>query len=137
MDTQEDEVLSNDGLTLEVFKRARELPCFCLTLEELNIHFCNVVKLNNASKCEVCGAKTIWKCTICGRKLCIMTRQTWNGAVCLFAYHNMNFYCLMRGDYRTVHGKNVEKWIAPDDKAIARNARHVKRFVVKIRLEAS
>jgi hypothetical protein len=49
----------------------------------------------------------------------------------------MNFYGLARGDYITVHGKNVEKWIAPDDKAIARNARHVKRFIAKIRLEAS
>ena len=76
VDTQEDEVLSNDGLTLEVFKRARELPHFCMTLEELNVHFCNVVKLNNASKCEVCGVKTIWKCTICWKKLCIMKRQT-------------------------------------------------------------
>jgi hypothetical protein len=94
MDTQEDEVLSNDGLTLEVFKRARELPCFCMTLEELNIHFCNFVKLNNASKCEVCGAKTIWKCTICGKNMCIMKQQTWNGAKCLFAYHSINFYGL-------------------------------------------
>ncbi len=137
MDTQEDDVLSNDGLTLEVFKRVRELPCFCTTLEELNIHFCNVVKLKNASKCEVCGAKTIWKCTICGKILCIMKRQTWNGAKCLFAYHNMNFYGLAQGYYRTVHCKNVEKWIAPDDMAIARNARHVKRIMVEIRLEAS
>ena len=54
------------------------------------------------------------------------------GAKCLFAYHNMNFYGLVRGDYRTVHGKNVEKWIAPDDKAIVRNARHVKRFMAGI-----
>ncbi len=109
MDTQEDEVLSNDGLTLEVFKRARELPRFSRTLEELNIHFCNFVKLSNASKCEVCGAKTILKCTICGKILCIMKRQTWNGAKCLFAYHIINFYGLTQGDYRTVHGKNVEK----------------------------
>jgi hypothetical protein len=138
VDTQEDEVLSSDGLTLEVFKRARVLPCFCTTLEELNIHFCNVVKLNNASKCEVvCGAKTIQKCTICGKKNCIMKRWTWNGAKCLFAYHNINFYGLARGDYRTVHGKNVEKWIALNDKAIARNARHVKRFMAEIRSEAS
>ncbi len=72
MDTQEDEVLSNDGLTLEVFKGASKLPCFCMTLEELNIYFCIVVKLNNASKCEVCGAKTIWRCTICGEIMCIM-----------------------------------------------------------------
>ncbi len=49
----------------------------------------------------------------------------------------MNLYGLARGDYRTVHGKNVEKWIAPDDKAIVRNARHVKRFMVEIRSEAS
>ncbi len=134
MDTQEDELLSNDGLTLEVFMRARELPCIYTTLGELNIHFSNVVKLNNASKCEVCGAKTIWKCTICGEKMCIMRRRTWNGAKCLFAYHNINFYSLARGDYRTVHGKNVEKCITPDDKAIERNARHVKRFMVEIRL---
>jgi hypothetical protein len=72
-----------------------------------------------------------------GKKLCIMKRQTWNGAKCLFAYHNINFYGLARGDYRTVCGKNVEKWIAPDDKAIARNARRVKRFMAEIRLEAS
>jgi hypothetical protein len=44
MDTNDDEVFSNDGLTLEVFKRARELPRFCTTVEELNNHFHNVVK---------------------------------------------------------------------------------------------
>ena len=31
-----------------------------------------------------------------------------------------------------IHGKNVEKLIAPDDKAIVRNARHVKRFMAGI-----
>jgi hypothetical protein len=36
-----------------------------------------------------------------------------------------------------IHGKNVEKLIAPDDKAIERDARFVKRFRVEIRLEAS
>ena len=44
MGTNDDEVFSNDGLTLEVFKRARELPRFCTTVEELNNHFHNVVK---------------------------------------------------------------------------------------------
>ncbi len=53
--------------------------------------------------------------------------------VCL-SQHEL--YGLVRGDYRTVHGKNVEKWIAPDDEAIARNARCVKRFMAKIRSEA-
>jgi hypothetical protein len=31
--TNDDEVFSNDGLTLEVFKRARELPRFCTTVD--------------------------------------------------------------------------------------------------------
>jgi hypothetical protein len=52
-------------------------------------------------------------------------------------YHNQEFYGLARGDYRTVHGKNVVNWTAPDDKAIARNARRVKRFMGEIRLEGS
>jgi hypothetical protein len=51
VDTNNNEVFSNDGLTLEVFKRARELPRFCTTVEQLNNHFCNIVKLNNAAKC--------------------------------------------------------------------------------------
>ena len=66
-----------------------------------------------------------------------MKRQTWNGAKCLFAYHNMNFYGLAQGYYRTVHCKNVEKWIAPDGKAIVRNARRVKGFMAEIWSEAS
>ncbi len=66
-----------------------------------------------------------------------MKRQTWNGGKCLSAYHNMNFYGLVRGDYRTVQGKNLEKWIVPDDKAIARNARYVKGFMARIRSETS
>jgi hypothetical protein len=53
MGTNDDEVFSYDGLALEVFERARELPCFCTTVEQLNNHFRNVVKLNNAAKCEV------------------------------------------------------------------------------------
>jgi hypothetical protein len=52
-------------------------------------------------------------------------------------YHNENFYGLARSDYRTVHGKNVEGWTAPDDKAFERNARHVRRFMAEIRSEAS
>ncbi len=52
-------------------------------------------------------------------------------------YHNENFYSLAQSDYRTVHGKNVEGWMAPAGKAIERNARHVKRFMVEIRLEGS
>ena len=68
-----DDVISNDGLTLDVFRRAvRELPQFCATVDQFNNHFCNVKKMNNASICEVCGTKTIWKCTICCRNLCIM-----------------------------------------------------------------
>jgi hypothetical protein len=47
--TNNDEAFSNDGLTLEVFKRARDLPHFCSTVEQLNYHFCSVVKLNNAA----------------------------------------------------------------------------------------
>jgi hypothetical protein len=52
-------------------------------------------------------------------------------------YHNENFYGLARSDYRTVHGKNVERWTAPDDKAFERNTRHVKRFMAENRSEAS
>ena len=131
----DDEVGSNDGLTLDVFKKARELPRFCLTIDQLNNHFRNVVKLNNAAICEVCGAKTIWMCGICLKNLCIMKKKSWNGAKCLMTYHNQEFYGLARGDYRTVHGKNVLKWTAPDDKAIARNARRVKRLMGEIMSE--
>ena len=66
-----------------------------------------------------------------------MKRQTWNEAKCLMTYHNENFYGLIQSDYRTVHDKNVEGWTAPDDKAIERNARRVKRFMAEIRSEAS
>ena len=52
-------------------------------------------------------------------------------------YHSENFYGLARSDYRTVHGKNVEGWTAPDDKAFERNDWRVKRFVAEIRSEAS
>ena len=137
MGTNDDEVFSNDGLTFEVFKKARELPRFCTTLEQLNNHFRNVVKLNNAAKCEVCGEKTIWRCDICLKHLCTLNKRTWNGAKCLMTYHNENFYGLARSDYRTVHGKNVEGWTAPDDKAFERNARRVKRFMAEIMSEAS
>jgi hypothetical protein len=60
----DDEVSSNDGFTLEVFKKARALPRFCKTLEDMKKHFSNIVKINNAMKCEVCGEKTIWRCEI-------------------------------------------------------------------------
>ena len=93
--------------------------------------------MNNAAICEVCGAKTIWKCSICCKSFCIMKGRSWNGAKCLMTYHNQDFYGLAQGDYRTVHGKNVLGWIAPDDKAIARNARRVKRFMGEIRSEGS
>jgi hypothetical protein len=73
--TNDDEVFSNDGLPLEVFKRARELPRFFTTVEQLNNHFCNVVKLSNAAKCEVCGEKTIWRCNICAKNLCTRTNE--------------------------------------------------------------
>ena len=95
------------------------------------------MKLNNAAKCEVCGEKTIWRCNICLINLCTLKKRTWNGVKCLMTYHNKNFYGLARSDYRTVHGKNVEGWTAPDDKAFERNARRVKRFRAEIRLEAS
>ena len=106
---------------------------------QLNNHFRNVVKLYNAAKCEVCGEKTILRCNICAKNLCTMNKRTWNGngVKYLMSYHNENFYGLARSDYRTVHGKNVEGWTAPDDKAFERNARRVKRFMAEIRSEAS
>jgi hypothetical protein len=64
-----------------------------------------------------------------------MKKKSWNGAKCLMTYHNQEFYGLARGDYRTVHGKNVLKWTPPDDKAIARNARRVKRIMGEIMSE--
>ena len=66
-----------------------------------------------------------------------MKGRGWNGAKCLMMYHNQDFYGLARGDYKTVHGKNVLGWTAPDDKAIARNARRVKRFIAEIASEGS
>jgi hypothetical protein len=135
--TNDDEVFSNDGLTLEVLKRAIEFPRFCETVEQLNNHFCNVVKVNNGAPCEVCGAKSIWRCSICGKSLCTMKRRMWNGAKCLMTYHNENFYGLARSDYKKVHGKNVEGWTPPDDQAIERNARRVKRLMAEIRSEVS
>jgi hypothetical protein len=50
----------------------------------------------------------------------------------LFTYHNIKFYGLAQGDYRTVHGKNVEKWIALEEECWG-----VKRFMAEIRMEAS
>ncbi len=69
--------------------------------------------------------------------MCIMKTQTWNGAKCLFAYHSKNYYGLAQGDYRTVHDKNVQIGTASDDKAIERNTRCLKRFMVEVRLERS
>jgi hypothetical protein len=138
VNSADDDVISNDGLTFDVFRRAvREMPRFCATVDQLNNHFRNIKKMNNAAICEVCGTKTIWKCTICCRSLCIMKGRGWNGAKCLMMYHNQDFYGLARGDYKTVHGKNVLGWTAPDDKAIARNARRVKRFLAEMASEGS
>jgi len=71
-DSVDDDVSSNDGLTLQVFMRARGLPRFCKTLDEISNHFSSITKMNNGCKCEVCGEKTIWRCGICNRNLCTM-----------------------------------------------------------------
>lgn len=129
----DDEVSSNDGLTLEVFKRARALPRFCKTLDDIHKHFSNIVKLNNAMKCEVCGEKTIWRCEICNKNLCTMSKRTWNGAKCVLTYHNEEFYGLARSDFKSVHGKNIDHWIPPETAAINRNARRVRRFLLELK----
>ena len=135
VNSAEDDVLSNDGLTLAAFQRGRLLPRFCQTLEQMSNHFSNIVKLNNASKCKVCSDKTIWRCTLCNKNLCTMSRRTWNGAKCILAYHNEEFYGLARSDFRSVHGKNVESWTPPDTASINRNARRIRRFVAEIQHE--
>jgi hypothetical protein len=135
VDSAEDDMYPKDGLTLAAFQRGRLLPRFCQTLEQMSNHFLNIVKLNNASKCEVCGDKTIWRCTLCNKNLCTMSKRTWNGAKCILAYHNEEFYGLARSDFRSVHGKNVESWTPPDTAAINRNARRIRRFVAEIQHE--
>jgi len=132
-DSVDDDVSSNDGLTLQVFMRARGLPRFCKTLDEISNHFSSITKMNNGCKCEVCGEKTIWRCGICNRNLCTMDRRTWNGARCVLRYHNEEFFGLARSDYKSIHGKSVDKWTPPDDAAIARNARRVRRFCADIK----
>lgn len=50
VNSADDDVISNDGLTLDVFRRAvREMSRFCSTVDQLNNHFCNVKKMNNAA----------------------------------------------------------------------------------------
>ncbi len=124
-----------DGLTLAAFERGRLLPRFCKTLEQMNNDFSNVVTLNNASKCKVCCDKTIWQCTLCNKNLCTMSKQTWDGAKCILAYHNEEFYGLARSDFRSVHGKNVESWTPSDTSAISRNVRRSRRYVAEIQQE--
>ena len=63
----DDEVCSNDGLTTDVFKKARELPRFCLTIDQLNNHFRNVVKINNAAICE---GRRLFGCVASARGIC-------------------------------------------------------------------
>ena len=98
----------------------------------MNNHFLNVAKLNNASKCEVCGDKTIWRCTLCNKNLCTMSKQTWNGAKCILAYHNEEFYGLARSDFKSVHGKSVDSWTPLDTAAINWNVQRIRRFVAEI-----
>lgn len=135
VDSAEDDMYPKDGLTLAAFQRGQLLPRFCQTLEQVSNHFSSIVKINNASKCKVCGDNTIWRCTLCNKSLCIMTKRTWNGARCILAYHNEEFYGLARGDFRSVHGKNVDSWTPPDIAAINRNARRIRRFVAEIKHE--
>ncbi len=104
----DDELMSNDGLMLQVFMGTRALPQFCNTLDQMQNHFFKNVKINNAATCEVCGEKTIQRCMVCNNNLCMV-----NGAKCVLMFHNEDFFGLARSDMKTVHGKNVETWIPP------------------------
>ncbi len=129
----DDNVLSNDGLTLQVFMRAQGLPRFCETLDEMTKHFSNIVKMDNGCKCEVCREKTIWRCGVCNKNVCTMNKRTWNGDKCVLTYHNEEFCGLARSDYKSIHSKSVDKWTPPDDAAIAWNARRLRRFLAEIK----
>ena len=129
----DDDVLSNDGLTLQVFMRAQGLPHFCKTLDKMTKHFSNIVKMNNGCNCEVCEEKTIWRCGVCNMNLCTMNKRTWNGTKGVLTYHNKEFFGLARSDYKSIHSKSVDKWTLPDDAAIAPNVRCVRWFLAEIK----
>ena len=79
----------------------------------------------------------------CKVPLCVYLNRCWNGAKCIFLYHNEDFIGLARSDYIMVLKKGwnegeiklkreVEKellnWRAPTDAIIEMNARFINRL---------
>ncbi len=50
-----------------------------------------------------------------------MDKRKWNGAKCAVLFHSEEFFGLAGSDYKAVHGKDVSRWKAPDNRTFARN----------------
>ena len=118
------------GVTLESYRAAVESGRLCTTAEELREHFYSVVqnKGNNRQPCEVCGEQTIWRCTLCEKPMCTKSKKAWNGAKCIFQYHNHTFFGLSRSDHSVLHGKELRTWVPPSDYAVLRNGRQMEKW---------
>ena len=113
------------GVTMENYEAAVESGRLCGTAEELREHFYSVNqdKGNNRKPCEVCGESTIWRCELCNKPLCTKDKKKWNGAKCIFQYHNHDFFGLSRSDHNLLHGKDLRTWVPPTDYVVSKNAR--------------
>jgi len=138
-----EESFPDTGVTAANLRKARTLPRFCTTIDQLREHFQEMKNMSNPSLCEACGEKTYWVCGKCKVPLCIYSNRCWNGAKCIFLYHNEDFFGLARTDYIMVLKKGwkegevklkreVEKellnWRPPTEAIIERNGRFMNRL---------
>ena len=118
------------GVTLESYREAVESGRLCATAEELREHFYSVEqnKGNNRQPCEVCGEPTIWRCNLCKKAMCTKSKKAWNGAKCIFQYHNHDFFGLSRSDHSVLHGKEMRTWVKPSDYVVSKNRRKMAKW---------
>jgi predicted RNA-binding Zn-ribbon protein involved in translation (DUF1610 family) len=118
------------GVTMENYKAAVESGRLCDTLEDLREHFYSVTqdKGNNRKPCEVCGENTIWRCELCLKPMCTKDKKKWNGAKCIFQYHNHAFFGLSRSNHNLLHGRDLRTWVPPSDYVVSRNARKILKW---------
>jgi len=120
---------SKDGVTLENVKLATENGRLCSSVGALQEHFNAVIRTTNSMKCEVCGEKTVWKCNLCDKFMCTTRKRNWNGSKCIFNYHSPDFFGLLRSDHVDLFGQDVRTWKAPNEAAVEKNARKIRRWI--------
>ena len=126
---EEENTYSKDGVTLENFKLAIENGRLCSTIGDLQKHFAAVKRTTNMMKCEVCGEKTVWRCVLCDKYMCTTKKRNWNGSRCIFSYHSPDYFGLVRSDHRDLFGRNVRSWKPPNEAAVDKNARKIRRWM--------